>query len=404
MSARAKNGGLQVRTEFEASQRTRTPPLSAREASWQRRDEGLWERYGQRRTRAVRMPLSARERVTTLPSPPSQYASVFSRRSRFALPRSGAASARMPTSFPPLSKFDATEGLDTARLDADAAAANDPEVFSTAASTRLQRTSQVLQPMRSPKKFSVDVYRKRKAAREGLHETGDAYWQGELAKKEFEKKKVEEVHDEHWKTNVEPWLAKRTKPRPTSNQRRLRAFRREQKRHEHKMIEQRKGWETAMRVLLKDVNFLLDHLNPANKKKGSAANFDQEAVIRYDENTTFLADMRQVVLLGQLTKHKVGEIEDFHERMVELLFMDADADGSGELERDEIKMLARMMGAKLSKAELDLAMKEMDGDGSGEVDFKEFYHWWKVKAKDSSLTKGTEGYSTFFDVVPHAEA
>ena len=57
-----------------------------------------------------------------------------------------------------------------------------------------------------------------------------------MAKKEFEKKKVEEVHDEHWKTNVEPWLAKRTKPRPTSNQRRLRAFRREQKRHEHKMV------------------------------------------------------------------------------------------------------------------------------------------------------------------------
>ena len=33
-------------------------------------------------------------------------------------------------------------------------------------------------------------------------------------------------------------------------------------------------------------------------------------------------------------------------------------------------------GKALNDQNLDLAMKEMDKDGSGEVDFNEFYQWW----------------------------
>ena len=71
--------------------------------------------------------------------------------------------------------------------------------------------------------------------------------------------------------------------------------------------------------------------------------------------------------------------------------------------RDEIKLLARKMGAKLSKVELDMAMTQMDDDGSGEVDFREFYVWWQTKGKESGLAKsGKNAYSMFFDVVPHS--
>ena len=55
-----------------------------------------------------------------------------------------------------------------------------------------------------------------------------------------------------------------------------------------------------------------------------------------------------------------------------------DEDGGGVLDKDEIRSLARAMGVKLTDGELKDAMAEMDEDGSGEVDFEEFYHWWTV--------------------------
>ena len=52
-----------------------------------------------------------------------------------------------------------------------------------------------------------------------------------------------------------------------------------------------------------------------------------------------------------------------------------DADHGGTLDREEIRNLARSMGNQLTEGLLDLAMSEMDEDGSGEVDFDEFFDW-----------------------------
>ena len=50
-----------------------------------------------------------------------------------------------------------------------------------------------------------------------------------------------------------------------------------------------------------------------------------------------------------------------------------DADNSGLLDRDEILQLADFFTEKtMTEAEIDEAMREMDADGSGEVDFEEF--------------------------------
>jgi calmodulin len=49
-----------------------------------------------------------------------------------------------------------------------------------------------------------------------------------------------------------------------------------------------------------------------------------------------------------------------------------DADGSGTISRSELKKLMKSLGQKLSDAELDAMMDEVDTDKSGEIDFDEF--------------------------------
>ena len=48
----------------------------------------------------------------------------------------------------------------------------------------------------------------------------------------------------------------------------------------------------------------------------------------------------------------------------------------GAMDRGEVRMLAVKLGSKLSNEQLDAAMEAMDADGSGEVDFGEFYLYW----------------------------
>ena len=57
------------------------------------------------------------------------------------------------------------------------------------------------------------------------------------------------------------------------------------------------------------------------------------------------------------------------------LFDAIDADGSGSLDAEEIGKLCEDMGAKLSDEELELAVRAIDTDGSGEVSFDEFCEW-----------------------------
>ena len=54
------------------------------------------------------------------------------------------------------------------------------------------------------------------------------------------------------------------------------------------------------------------------------------------------------------------------------LFKQADKDGSGSLEKNEVRRLMKQMGKNLSKAEFEVAFSKIDVDGSGAVDFDEF--------------------------------
>lgn len=79
------------------------------------------------------------------------------------------------------------------------------------------------------------------------------------------------------------------------------------------------------------------------------------------------------------------------------IFDEFDADNSGALDESEIATMCAKMGKKLSKKGLAAAMADMDGDGSGEVDFDEFNAWWGANGGKAALDKfpaeGSEGAS-----------
>ena len=51
-------------------------------------------------------------------------------------------------------------------------------------------------------------------------------------------------------------------------------------------------------------------------------------------------------------------------------------DGSGSLDRDEVRTLVEMVGTTFTEKELDAAMAELDPSGDGQVDFAEFKQYW----------------------------
>ena len=69
--------------------------------------------------------------------------------------------------------------------------------------------------------------------------------------------------------------------------------------------------------------------------------------------------------------------EDWHRAQAQ--FRVVDEDGSGRLDKEEVAGLLDMLGmGRLAGVELDAAMLAMDADGSGEVEFDEFFDWWKI--------------------------
>jgi Ca2+-binding EF-hand superfamily protein len=64
---------------------------------------------------------------------------------------------------------------------------------------------------------------------------------------------------------------------------------------------------------------------------------------------------------------------------VRRLFKELDEDSSGCLDRDEIKALLAQLGRRMTRAELNRAMLEMDPSGDDQVNFDEFVQWWALR-------------------------
>ena len=66
-----------------------------------------------------------------------------------------------------------------------------------------------------------------------------------------------------------------------------------------------------------------------------------------------------------LTLEQIREMFDFY-----------DKDKGGTICSNELQQLCEDLGVKLGTVELTAAMRELDCDGSGEIEFEEFYRWF----------------------------
>jgi hypothetical protein len=66
-----------------------------------------------------------------------------------------------------------------------------------------------------------------------------------------------------------------------------------------------------------------------------------------------------------------------------------DEDGSGSLDKDELRQLVARLGKRLTDQQLQDAMDEMDPDQSGDVDYDEFEVWWQETAKQKDSVLGS---------------
>ena len=73
------------------------------------------------------------------------------------------------------------------------------------------------------------------------------------------------------------------------------------------------------------------------------------------------------------------------------------------LEKDEIAALVARLGQKLSPKELLAAMAAMDDDGSGEVDFDEFYSWFGSDKASVYKQQQAQNDNDLFEIVPFAD-
>lgn len=62
-----------------------------------------------------------------------------------------------------------------------------------------------------------------------------------------------------------------------------------------------------------------------------------------------------------------------------------DADSSGTIDENELRALAAQLGATMSADDVRAVMREIDVDGSGEIDVEEFTAWWTKDAKARGL-------------------
>ena len=150
------------------------------------------------------------------------------------------------------------------------------------------------------------------------------------------------------------------------------------------------------------------------KKQGSRTKFQNAARIQsvdaaqkkrvaLREKEEFVEKTSRIVKTGEVTDALVQRVEKEQREAIKDLFFETDDDGSGLLDRSEVKQLAIMLGQKLNSKELDMAMAEMDEDGSGEVDFDEFFAWWVSDKEESALQMKEDGSSKYFEIVPYEQ-
>lgn len=74
------------------------------------------------------------------------------------------------------------------------------------------------------------------------------------------------------------------------------------------------------------------------------------------------------------------ELETFRHAEVHKLFNIVDEDASGYIDKEEMSRLLNTLGKSLSEEGIDEGFAKLDKDSSGNIDFDEFYTWYKEVA------------------------
>ena len=92
-----------------------------------------------------------------------------------------------------------------------------------------------------------------------------------------------------------------------------------------------------------------------------------EMINSVDDNGDNEIDFAEFLVL---MKSRIGERDP--EKELRDAFAVFDSDGSGSIDRSELKILMANLGQRLTDTELDDMMDEVDTDGDGEISFEEF--------------------------------
>eukprot|EP00941_MAST-03F_sp_MAST-3F-sp1_P002536 g2536.t1 len=88
------------------------------------------------------------------------------------------------------------------------------------------------------------------------------------------------------------------------------------------------------------------------------------------------ADIRRGSFVVRKYEKGKNPLTILHETQARKLFAEIDADGSGKLDRKEVKVLVERMGDPVTSKELDVAFNEMDPNNDGIIDVDEFIAWY----------------------------
>lgn len=103
-----------------------------------------------------------------------------------------------------------------------------------------------------------------------------------------------------------------------------------------------------------------------------------------EEARNKLAEWREIDGPEEETK----SLTELVDEAIQDVWTKLDADGGGEIDREEIGAITEIVGVALSDEQLDQLFDEIDEDGGGEVDFDEFNEWLKSGTEIADLLKG----------------